>query len=262
MHVPLRSAGRWLALPPREENPTLRAIAAAECLLDRHGLVTRGAVAAADVPGGFGTIYRVLSDAEQMGRVRRGYFVEGLGASQFGITAAVDRLRVSRSPLDLGPSLEGEAGVNLGTGQGIPAGSGMPISTGAAHVESIVLAAADPANPYGAALPWPTLGRVDESEGRGHQPSRSAGGVVVLRAGEPVFYLERGGKSLLSFTDDSAALASGARALANAMRAGALGRLTVQKADGQTVLSPGHPVATALAEAGFILTPRGLRVRR
>ena len=102
------------------------AYATAELLLDRHGILTRGATAAEDVPGGFAAIYRVLGRAEEAGRVRRGYFVEGLGASQFGTTGAVDRLR---------------------SGTGATGSAGAPTA--------VVLATSDPANPYGAALGWP-----------------------------------------------------------------------------------------------------------
>ena len=122
---PPQVTGRWSLLPPVDLDPTLRAYATAELLLDRHGILTRGATAAEDVPGGFAAVYRVLGKAEEAGRVRRGYFVEGLGASQFGTTGAVDRLR---------------------------AGSG---DTGRAAASAVVLAASDPANPFGAALGWP-----------------------------------------------------------------------------------------------------------
>ncbi len=138
---PPRVAGRWSLLPPVELDPTLRAYATAELLLDRHGVLTRGATAAEDVPGGFAAIYRVLARAEEAGRVRRGYFVEGLGASQFGTTGAVDRLRTGAGP--------------VGRSRG-----DRPGPTSAA----VVLAASDPANPYGAALPWPERA-VDPSDG-------------------------------------------------------------------------------------------------
>jgi ATP-dependent Lhr-like helicase len=135
---PPEAAGRWSALPALESDATARAFARAELLLDRYGVVTRGSVAAEDLPGGFAAIYRVLAAAEESGRVRRGYFVEGLGAAQFGGVGAVDRLRSMSRPLELAPS--GPA---------------------------LVLAAADPANPYGAALGWPSR---PDSDGHGHQP--------------------------------------------------------------------------------------------
>jgi ATP-dependent Lhr-like helicase len=200
---------------------------------------------AEDVLGGFAAIYRVLAAAEESGRVRRGYFVESLGASQFSTTGAIDRLR---------------AGVR-------------PVGTDADRTTpAMVLAATDPANAYGAAIPWPDRGVDDpdaaESQGspdpgrRGHQPARKAGALVVLVDGELILYVERGGKTLLSWTDEPQALQGAADALALAVREGALGRLTVEKADGDAVLGSSHPLAGALARAGFHATPRGLRLRR
>ena len=249
---PPRVTGRWSLVPPVELDPTVRAYATAELLLDRHGILTRGAVAAEDVPGGFAAVYRVLGRAEEAGRVRRGYFVEGLGASQFGTTGAVDRLRG-------GPRGSSARATSGGRGPGEPVG--------------VVLAASDPANPYGAALGWPDRA-VDpvaasdaEDTGSGdrrrrHQPGRKAGSVVVLVDGELVLYVERGGRTLLTFSDDPRLLAAAATALADAVRRGSLGRITVEKADGGQLLGSGHPVVPALEEAGFHLTPRGLRMRR
>ncbi|HET9021305.1 MAG TPA: ATP-dependent helicase [Ornithinibacter sp.] len=249
---PPRVTGRWSLVPPVELDPTVRAYATAELLLDRHGILTRGAVAAEDVPGGFAAVYRVLGRAEEAGRVRRGYFVEGLGASQFGTTGAVDRLRG-------GPRGSSARATSGGRGPGEPVG--------------VVLAASDPANPYGAALGWPDRA-VDpvaasdaEDAGSGdrrrrHQPGRKAGSVVVLVDGELVLYVERGGRTLLTFSDDPRLLAAAATALADAVRRGSLGRITVEKADGGQLLGSGHPVVPALEEAGFHLTPRGLRMRR
>jgi ATP-dependent Lhr-like helicase len=140
-----------------------------------------------------------------------------------------------------------------------------------------VLAAADPANPYGAALGWPSrdpeltdepMGPTEARRGArseptsGHRPGRKAGALVVLVDGVLTLYVERGGKTLLSWTDDPAMLRSGADALALAVREGALGKLTVEKADGASVLGSAHPLATALEGAGFHATPRGLRLRR
>jgi ATP-dependent Lhr-like helicase len=211
-------------------------------LLERHGVVTRGAAVAERVPGGFAAAYRVLSAFEDAGRVRRGYFVEGLGASQFATTGAVDRLRASARPV-------GE--------EAQPAG------------RTVVLAAADPANPYGAALPWPERpdrggdGATDQNATpkAAHKPGRKAGALVVLVDGDLALYVERGGRSLLSWTDEPATLQAAADALALSVRDGALGRLTVERADGEGLLSPGHPLAVALAAAGFHATPRGLRIR-
>jgi ATP-dependent Lhr-like helicase len=121
----------------------------------------------------------------------------------------------------------------------------------------VVLAATDPANPYGAALGWPA-----RAEGSKHQPGRKAGALVVLVDGDLVLYVERGGRTLLAFTDDTAGLNAAAGALANAVHSGVLGKLTVAKIDGADVLGSDHALAEALAAAGFRLTPQGLRLRR
>jgi ATP-dependent Lhr-like helicase len=227
---PAEAAGRWSALPAVEPDPTAAAVLRAELLLDRYGVVTRGSVAAEEIPGGFAGVYRVLATAEESGRVRRGYFVEGLGAAQFGGTGAVDRLRASARPLE-------------------------EVSSGPA----LVLAAADPANPYGAALAWPHRGAGDA---HGHLPGRKAGALVVLVDGRLVLYVERGGRTLLSWSDDPHLLEPAATALAEAVHTGALGKLTVEKVDGERALGSSQPLAQALAAAGFGLTPRGLRLRR
>ena len=178
--------------------------------------------------------------------MRRGYFVEGLGASQFGTTGAVDRLR------------SGTGGVGATRGD-----------RASAPPAAVVLAASDPANPIGAALPWPerALDPADASgkgtdKRRRHQPGRKAGAVVVLVDGELVLYVERGGKTLLTSSEDPDLLRAAAGALADAVRRGSLGRITVEKADGGQLLGSDHPVVPALEQAGFHLTPRGLRMRR
>ena len=163
--VPYGMAGRWAAVPARDADPTRRALAAADVLLDRYGVVTRGAVAAERVAGGFAGVYPVLKAAEESGRARRGYFVEGLGAAQFALPGAVDRLRTQARTGD--------------TGERDPR-------------TALVLAATDPANAYGAALPWPEAARPEDGS-RGHQPARKAGALVVLVDGGCVLYVERGG---------------------------------------------------------------------
>jgi ATP-dependent Lhr-like helicase len=242
-------AGRWALLPDPEPDPTLRAHAFAEVLLDRYGVVTRGAVAAERVPGGYAAVYKVLAAAEEAGRVRRGYFVEGLGAAQFASVGAVDRLRAPEA--GGGPRTDP---ATAGPGAARP-GPARP----AADVRTVVLAAADPANAYGAALPWPA--RSGESA-TSHRPGRKAGALVVLVEGELVLYVERGGRTLLSWSEDGPALQAAADALALAVHDGALGRLTVERADGQGVLGSDHPLAQALEKSGFHATPRGLRLRR
>jgi len=232
-------SGRWSVLAPAEPDRTRRLHALAGALLDRHGVLIRGAVAAERVPGGFGALYPVLRAMEEAGQCRRGYFVEGLGAAQFALPGAVDRMRALSGPVpdtDLVPSV-------------VPRPAAGPGGV-------VVLAAADPANAYGAALPWPA--RPDETPG-GHRPGRKAGALVVLADGELVLYVERGGKTLLSWTADQARLEPAAAALAAAVREGALGRLTVERADGAGVYD--SPLARALEAAGFRPTPRGLRLR-
>ena len=214
---------------PGAADPTRRLHAVAEQLLDRHGVLTRGAVVAERIPGGFAGVYPVLKAMEDAGRCRRGYFVDGLGGAQFAVPGAVDRLRALTDP----PS----------------------------SPQTQVLSAADPANPYGAALAWPertTAGSTGERPG--HRPGRKAGAVVILVDGDLVLYVERGGRTLLTFTDHPDRLARAADALALAARDGALGRLAVEKADGETVFD--SPLARALTEAGFRPTARGLRLRR
>ena len=244
-------AGRWSLLPEREPDATRRAHAGAESLLERHGVLTRGAVTSERVPGGFAGVYRLLSVFEESGRCRRGYFVEGLGAAQFGGAGAVDRLR----------TFAGEA----------PTERRNDVRSGGPR--ALALAACDPANPYGAALPWPertsastsdsaagTTGH-DQRPGQrpGHRPGRKAGALVVLVDGTLVLYVERGGRTLLTFSGDEAVLQPALDALALAVREGALGRLTVERADGAQILGSG--LAAALEAAGFTATPRGLRLR-
>jgi ATP-dependent Lhr-like helicase len=238
-------AGRWSLLPDRDPDATRRTHAVAESLLARHGVVTRGAVVAERVPGGFAAVYTVLKAFEEAGRVRRGYFVEGLGAAQFAAPGAVDRMRA----LAAVTSREEEP---LWT---TPVPGGWDTTTRQRQrrddARAVVLAATDPANPYGAALGWPTT--------EGHKPGRKAGALVVLVDGRLVLYVERGGKTLLSFTDEESSVAPAADALALAVRDGALGKLTVEKADGEPALS--SALGVALENAGFRPTPRGLRLR-
>ncbi|MFD8142117.1 ATP-dependent helicase [Streptomyces sp. NPDC059708] len=216
-------SGRWSLLPAADPEPTQRAHALARTLLDRHGVVTRGAVAAEGVEGGFSAVYRVLSAFEDSGRARRGYVVEGLGAAQFAMDGAVDRLRAAeKNPPPLA---------------------------------AVVLAAADPANAYGAALPWP-----EPPAGASHKPGRKAGSLVVQVDGELVLYLERGGKTLLAWPDPGdPRLAAATAALAAASRTGTLPDLTVERINAAAALT--SPLGPSLETAGFHATPRGLRLR-
>ncbi|OJY48641.1 ATP-dependent helicase [Pseudonocardia sp. 73-21] len=221
--------GRWALAVEREPDPTRRAHAKAEVFLERHGVLTRGALGTERVTGGFAAVYRVLRAMEDSGRVRRGYVVEGLGAAQFAVPGAIDRLRAMSRP-------DGQAASEDG------------------GLSRVVLAAADPAQPYGAALGWPAT--VGETK---HRPGRKAGALVVLVEGAPVLYVERGGKSLLSFTTERPVLDAAAQALAGAVHEGWLGSLAVERADG--VGSLGSELADVLTDAGFRVTPKGLRLR-
>jgi ATP-dependent Lhr-like helicase len=232
--------GRWFALPAGLPPAEVLAVARAEAHLDRLGLVTRGAVLASGDPGGFASAYRTLSMMEERGRVQRVYAVEGLGASQFALTGVVDQMRAVERTLAEGQS------------------------------DRLLLATADPANPYGAALEWPASDWAGGS-GTPHRPSRGAGCHVVLSAGLPVLYAERGGHTLLTFTgtpsadsDGSAELAAAARLLHDAVRSGMVGILTITKVNGSPVMELGTSdlVRSALDAAGFTLTPRGYRVPR
>ena len=258
-------SGRWSLLPGRGaaeaagEGPdqgagqTVRAHALALTLLDRHGVLTRGAVAAERITGGFAAVYPVLRAMEEAGQCRRGYFVEGLGGAQFALPGAVDRMRALADP----------AGVPIGVwgGRGAPGGTVPPQDRGGLGGSSprlaLVLAAADPAQPYGAALAWPD--RPGETAAS-HRPGRKAGALVVLVDGSLILYVERGGRTLLSWTEDPGPLAASAVALAAAVRDGALGRLTVERADGERA-GGDSPLTQALEAAGFRPTPRGLRLR-
>jgi ATP-dependent Lhr-like helicase len=240
-------SGRWSALPPPSRDPTRRLHAQALALLERYGILIRGAAAAERVAGGFGALYPVLRALEDGSQCRRGYFVEGLGAAQFALPGAVDRMRAMADSVRGAPD-----SLSVTTGLTDPWDTRGP----AREPRIVVLAAADPANAYGAALPWPE--RPGETPG-GHRPGRKAGAVVVLAGGELVLYVERGGKTLLSWTSEPAVLEPAVATLAAAVRAGALGRLTVERADGGGVYE--SPLARALEAAGFRPTPRGLRLR-
>ncbi len=217
---PPAGAGRWSLVAPLLEpapSATEAAHALALQLLERHGVVTREAVRAEGVTGGFAGVYPVLRAAEEAGRARRGWFVAGLGAAQFALPGALERLRAERSP--------------------------------GAEVSTILLAATDPAQPYGAALPWP------DTQGR---PARAAGAYVVLAGGEPAVYLERGGRSLLTFPvarDDDAWI----EAIVEAQKCGRLPALELERIDGLPARTA--PPAPRLRAAGFGDGYRGLTLR-
>lgn len=227
---PPAGAGRWSLVAPLLAplpSPTMRAHARALALLERHGVVAREAVLAEGAEGGFAAVYGILKAMEEAGTVRRGYFVAGLGAAQFALPGAVDRLRSERASVDADPD---DAGSRSG---------GPPLT----------LAATDPANPYGAALPWPP------SQGR---PARAAGAYVVLVDGEAVAYLERGGRSLITFpaAARSSVWVDGLVAL---VKDGRQRRLVVGRLNGRRVAD--SPEAEALRAGGFVDGYRGLTLQ-
>jgi ATP-dependent Lhr-like helicase len=199
--------------------------ALAELLLERYGIVTREQVLAEGVKGGFALLYDTFARLETLGVCRRGYFVEGMGGAQFALPGAVERLRAT--PV---------AGVDGVSDRAHP----------------LVLAAADPAQPYGAALAWPRR----EGTAPAGRPARVAGAYVVLVAAEPVLYVERGGRSLLTLTDAAEPLGAALLELAEAVRAGRVGKLALERIDGAAAIS--SPLASTLAELGFHSGPRRL----
>ncbi len=193
--------------------PERRALA--ELLLERQGIVTRDGVRAEGIPGGYGAVYAELRALETLGLCRRGYFVEGLGGAQFALGGAVERLRELREPGEDEPPL--------------------------------VLAAADPAQPYGAALPWPKRA--------GARAARVAGAYVVLLGGEAVLYVERGGRTLVALRDpDESWLRPALAALVDHVRTRGVKRLAVERFDGEPVAET--DAMPLLVEAGFLAGPR------
>ncbi|MDR3361178.1 MAG: hypothetical protein LBO20_11195, partial [Bifidobacteriaceae bacterium] len=241
-------AARWALAPTpaaRLEGvtPERRLAATAQALLERYGVVSRGSAA---VETSFAQVYPALSALEESGAIRRGYFVERLGGSQFALPAAPDQLRAVAGRLEdpTGPGVEGPDPGGLATSSGSEPGA-------------VVLAATDPANPYGAALPWP-------DHAGSHRPGRTAGAAVALVDGYLVFHLERGGRTALSFDDNPGRLTRAAAALGQAVDLGRLGQLKVARLDGKDALAAHArlaPAAQALIEAGFVVTPSGLTRR-
>ncbi|MDR1387157.1 MAG: DEAD/DEAH box helicase [Propionibacteriaceae bacterium] len=298
--TPAEAAGRWCLTaqgesqagrvgPPGERERAQALLAQAEILLDRHGVLTRGGVLAEDSPGGFAALYPVLRLAEDQGRLRRGYFIEGLSASQFASTEAVERLRAANAA-DSADHVDSADSVRAGSAPPpsgsvpplsgsvpLPSGSVPPLSgsvpppsdsvppgwSDAAQSEpaagavrpALVLSACDPANPYGAALPWPAR--------PGHQPARRGGGLVALAEdGQLLGFVERGGHTVLTWDSSPGRLSALAQGLAAMVHQGRWDGLRIDQIDGRAVLTDPHPLTQALAEAGFVLGPQGWRLRR
>jgi ATP-dependent Lhr-like helicase len=213
---PAHAGGRWSSTSSLAGTPvsdTERRTAWAQLILDRHGVVTRTTVLAEASPGGFSALYPIYTHLEDTGRIRRGYFVEGLGGSQFALPGAIDRLRQEREPA------------------------------------IVVLAAADPANPYGATLGWPSIDRV--------RLARDAGAYVFLQGGELIGFLEKGRKSLSLLTSEPSHYIAVGQALAAV--ASRHRRTTLSTIDGDPAQS--SPLAPTLAEWGFTTAVRGLTYR-
>jgi ATP-dependent Lhr-like helicase len=189
-----------------------------ELLLERYGILTREQVLAEGLPGGFSAIYSELSQLETLGVTRRGYFVEGLGGAQFALPGAVERLRAP-APDDQPP---------------------------------LMLAAVDPAQPYGATLPWPK-----RTDGEPRRPARVAGAYVMLIGGEPIVYLERGGRGLQTLVPaDDPRLEPALSGLADHVHRGTIQRMALEKIDGSPAMA--SPLGPALLALGFQEGPRRL----
>lgn len=280
-----QDSGRFSRVDTLLQEPveaTVAALARADLLLDRYGVLTRGCLQVEDSAGGFSQLYRIYSAAEDRALVRRGYFIEGLGAAQFAAPATVDLLRSTAD------SLSGPAGPQgFGATQGFGASAYAPQRTDTERVYGTftvtLLAATDPANPYGAALSWPAIPSFAH-EGEGtvkHRPARKAGACVVLVDGAPVLYVERGAKTLLAFTTDPVLLEAAAPALARLVSAGGAEKISVEKvndvellgthtvststlgaSDGEVMEHPVEALRAALQAQGFYATVRGLSLRR
>ena len=226
---PPAGQGRWSLVEPLlvpRPTPTEAAHAQAMQLVERYGVITREAVMAEGLVGGFSAVYGVLKVLEERGQVRRGYFVDGLGAAQFAVPGAVDRLRSARETPD-------------------------PIIRPDDVSDPLVLASTDPAQPYGAALAWPdTFGR----------PARNASSLVVLRAGRPLVWFDRRGHHLVIFAD---ALndPSWADALVTLVKSGRARSIEVRKIDGTGLADAPQSVLEILRAAGFVDGYRGLTHR-
>jgi ATP-dependent Lhr-like helicase len=235
--------GRWSLTEPLlrgQVDPVTRRRALSELLLERYGIVTREQVLAEGLPGGFSAIYAELAQLETLGVARRGYFLEGLGGAQFALPGAVERLRA-----------RGAAGGG-GAGGGGASGGG----AGGQSAAPLVLAAVDPAQPYGAALPWPK--RTDEEDGRSaRRPARVAGAYVVLVSGDPIVYLERGGRALQTLVPaGDPRIEPALSALVDHVRTGAIKRVGLEKVDGESAMA--SPLGPALLALGFQEGPRRL----
>ncbi len=242
--------GRWSLTAPvfhgggneMPTHPAERRRTLAELLLERYGIVTREQVLAEGIAGGFASLYDTFCNLETLGICRRGYFIEGMGGAQFALPGAVERLRAAP-----------------GAGGAVPPAPGSPLRDGGDDARTFVLAAADPAQPYGAALPWPRRASAGREPGGG-RPARVAGAYVVLVDDQPVLFVERGGRGLVTLAGAPAGageadpLHRALAALARAVRAGRVGKLALERIDGRPAI--GSELADLLVELGFHAGPR------
>jgi ATP-dependent helicase Lhr and Lhr-like helicase len=232
---PPSSEGRWSLTADRltdDVSPTEWSTATAQQLLSRYGVVTREVAGAEGIEGGFSAVYDVLKAMEDAGRIRRGYFVAGVGAMQFALPAALELMRSFKNADD--------------------------------DPDTVILSATDPANPYGTMLKWPALNAVDSSAGRG--PTRTIGAAVILVDGALAAYITRGGRQLITYLpEDEPARSTVSRALATRLAAiarGADGRggLLISEING--VPTADHPLAPFLIDAGFNASAMGFQMRK
>jgi ATP-dependent Lhr-like helicase len=213
-------------------SPTEWSTATAQQLLSRYGVVTREVAGAEGIEGGFSAVYDVLKAMEDAGRIRRGYFVAGVGAMQFALPAALELMRSFKNAGD--------------------------------DPDTVVLAATDPANPYGTMLKWPPLNAADSSAGRG--PTRTVGAGVILVNGALAAYVPRGGRQLIAYLpEDEPARSAVGRALATRLAAMARGEdarggLLVSEINGSPTAD--HPLAPFLIDAGFHASAMGFQMRK
>ncbi|MEO8075846.1 MAG: crosslink repair DNA glycosylase YcaQ family protein, partial [Acidobacteriota bacterium] len=233
--APPTAEGRWSLIEDRAGapvSPTEWSTATAQQLLARYGVLTREVAAAEGISGGFSAVYDVLKAMEDAGRIRRGYFVAGVGAMQFALPAALELMRSLREPAEA--------------------------------PETVVLAATDPANPFGTMLKWPGTGAAEGAGGRG--PTRTVGSLVVLVNGSLAAYISRGGRQILVYlAEDEPARSTVGRALAHrlvslARGEGGRGGLLIAEINGMPAAD--HPFAPFLIEAGFNPSAMGFQMRR
>lgn len=226
------TGGRWSVVRglAGKSNPTKQTLARAKLLLDRYGIVSRKCVQHEAIPGGFAPIYKVYREMEEQGRVRRGYFVDGLAGAQFAYTGAIDRLRGDREDAE-----ERDEMVTID--------------------DIRIVSALDPANPYGGIVPWPEVAKPDSAK-----PRRVAGAWLLLARGRPVLYAARRARNLITFPatirNEDGALNAAIAALRHLPRGTSRGMLVIEKVDGVNVAE--SPLADAFRDAGFARDYRGL----